>query len=148
MNNNPDKSVKNIVKVIALHNNRLVIVKQLREGIEGYTFELPGGKVNGNEDLLSGAIRELQEETGLITNELIELGTFVVPSGTVVVTLFFTNKIIGKTQQNLDKDEKIEVLEIHVDDAFKKVGNGEWKDIRLGMGLILARAKGLLNQSL
>jgi len=50
-------NIKNIVKIVAIYKEKLIIVKQLRESNQGYTFELPGGKVNENEEIRLGAIR-------------------------------------------------------------------------------------------
>ena len=138
-------NIKNIVKVVTVYKGKLIIVKQFRDSTQEYTYELPGGKVNGNEEIRIGAIRELEEETGLVTNELIELGAFKVPAGNILTTLFFTNNIINRTTQSLDSDELIEVIDIDIETAFKKIGNGEWKDYRLGIGLILARTRGLIS---
>lgn len=137
---------RRIVKVLAIHNNRLVLVHQYRKESQTFTMELPGGKVKDNEDLSEGAIRELAEETGLVAQDLIELGTFMVPSGSVAVTLFFTNRIQVVQEPRLDDDEQIEVVQVDIRDAFLKIATGEWSDPRLGMGLILARASGLLKE--
>ncbi|MFE5317848.1 NUDIX hydrolase [Paenibacillus sp. NPDC056579] len=132
-------------KIVVIHNNQLVVVKQSRAGKKGPTYELPGGRIEKHEDIAAGAIRELREETGLISKELIPLGTFSIPTSPIVITLFFTNKIIGKVEQNLDADEDIEVIYVSIDEAFKKIANHTWTDSRLAIGLFLARARGLLN---
>ncbi|MCR8635506.1 MULTISPECIES: NUDIX hydrolase [Paenibacillus] len=132
------------VKVVALYKNKLVIVKQFREGKKRFTYELPGGRIENNEDLKEGARRELSEETGLVAGSLIELGTFSIPKSPVVITLFFTNDIVELQNQQLDKDEDIHVLFIDVAEAFAHVASGKWQDTRLGFGLVLARSNGLL----
>lgn len=132
------------VKVVALYKNKIVIVKQFREGKKRFTYELPGGRLENNEDLREGALRELSEETGLVAGSLIELGTFTVPKSPVVITLFFTNDIIEVQNQQLDKDEDIHVLFVEPEEAFGHIGSGKWQDTRLGFGLILARANGLI----
>ncbi|NOU96653.1 NUDIX domain-containing protein [Paenibacillus sp. LMG 31456] len=132
------------VKVVALYKNKLVIVKQFREGKKRFTYELPGGRIENNEDLKEGARRELSEETGLVAGSLIELGTFSIPKSPVVITLFFTNDIIDLQNQQLDKDEDIHVLFIDVEEAFGHVASGKWQDTRLGFGLVLARSNGLV----
>ncbi|MNI44298.1 ADP-ribose pyrophosphatase [compost metagenome] len=132
------------VKIVTVHKEKLVVVKQSRNRSTQPTIELPGGRTNSNEDLVTGAIRELREETGLISNELIELGTFSIPKSPIVITLFFTDKIVGETLQELDVDEDIEVLYVDMQEAFMKIMNGEWPDTRLAMGLILARSRSLI----
>ena len=41
-----------------------VVVRQYRYGIDGFTLELPAGTIDGDEDALVCARRELEEETG------------------------------------------------------------------------------------
>ncbi len=53
------------VHVVALTSRReLVLVRQFRHGIEAETLEFPGGLVDGGEDPIVAAGRELLEETG------------------------------------------------------------------------------------
>ncbi|OPA73754.1 hypothetical protein BVG16_27090 [Paenibacillus selenitireducens] len=141
---NEARTPRQIVKVLAIHEHKLVLVYQYRKELQSNTLELPGGKVKDNENPYDGAIRELAEETGLFSQELIELGTFLVPPGSVAVTLFFTNQIHLVQDQRLDDDEHIDIVYVDIEDAFLKVASGEWSDTRLGMGLILARSRGLL----
>lgn len=60
--------VKKIAKVVAIYKEELIIVKQLRNSSQGHTYELPGEKINENEEIKQGATRELKEETELVTN--------------------------------------------------------------------------------
>jgi ADP-ribose pyrophosphatase len=131
-------------KIVVLHDNQLVLVKQSRKGRPHPTYELPGGRVNSQESIIEGARRELREETGLVAGELIELGTFSMPSSPIAVTLFFTNRILEQKEQKLDPDEDIEVVYADVEEALRHVCSGKWPDTRLGFGLLLARSRGLL----
>ncbi|WP_165921080.1 NUDIX hydrolase [Paenibacillus albiflavus] len=132
------------VKIVAIYKGKLVIVKQSRAGKNQQTYELPGGRVEHSEELVCGAIRELKEETGLITDHLIELGTYNVPASPITITLYFTNSIVGEANQMLDADEDIEVLYVDIQEAFNKIANATWNDPRLGIGLILARSQRLI----
>lgn len=131
-------------KIVVLYQGRLVLVKQTRKGKSHPTFELPGGRIHLQESILEGARRELREETGLIAQDLAELGTYTIPSSPIAVTLFYTNAILEQTEQQLDADEDIEVVHVDIAEAFRNIGSGIWPDTRLGFGLLLARAKGLL----
>jgi ADP-ribose pyrophosphatase len=53
------------VNVLALTpDQRLVLVRQFRYGINEFSLEIPGGVVEPGEDPLAAGLRELREETG------------------------------------------------------------------------------------
>lgn len=51
---------------------RVVLVRQWRQGVRRVTLELPGGKIDGAETAAEAGIRELREETGFVA-PLLEL---------------------------------------------------------------------------
>jgi 8-oxo-dGTP pyrophosphatase MutT (NUDIX family) len=53
------------VNVLALTpDDRLVLVRQFRYGIDEFSLEIPGGVMNPGEDPVTAGLRELREETG------------------------------------------------------------------------------------
>jgi 8-oxo-dGTP pyrophosphatase MutT (NUDIX family) len=63
------------VGVVALdENDRVLLVGQFRYTLDQYSWEIPEGGVPLDEDPLSGAQRELLEETGYTAKEWRELG--------------------------------------------------------------------------
>ncbi|MBK8727472.1 MAG: NUDIX hydrolase [Holophagaceae bacterium] len=52
----------------------LLVVEQFRHGIDGPTFEIPGGACDPGEAPLASAQRELAEETGFVSDLWIPLG--------------------------------------------------------------------------
>jgi 8-oxo-dGTP pyrophosphatase MutT (NUDIX family) len=62
----------NVVPLTA--DGRVVFVRQFRFGVDAVTLEIPGGMCDGGEDPLAAARRELREETGYDSDELIDLG--------------------------------------------------------------------------
>lgn len=60
----------NTVGVVILDGNKVLLVKHGEAGnhITG-TYGLPAGKLEENEEYIDAAIRELQEETGLIADK-------------------------------------------------------------------------------
>ncbi len=51
--------------VLVLKDDKVLLVRQYRKAIEGYTWEIPAGKLGPSEDPLSCIVRELEEETGI-----------------------------------------------------------------------------------
>ena len=63
--------------VVALTgDDRVVLVREFRPGVEATLLELPGGVVDAGEEPLEAAHRELLEETGFAA-ELVHVGTMV-----------------------------------------------------------------------
>ena len=63
------------VNVIALtEKGEVVLIEQFRHGSEEIILEIPGGMLDENEDTETAAKRELLEETGYTSDELVYLG--------------------------------------------------------------------------
>ena len=58
------------VGILARHKNQILLVKQYRYAIQDYTWEIPAGKLESNEDPKACALREIEEETGYCTEKL------------------------------------------------------------------------------
>jgi ADP-ribose pyrophosphatase len=132
--------------VIAVHEGKVVFVKQYREGIQAISYELPGGGVEQGEDFETAARRELLEETGLKCGKLVPLGEIYNYACMTnrVAQFYFTDDILAKEGQNLDSDEDIEILGYTAEEAFTRIADGRLKDPETAHGLLLARLKGLI----
>lgn len=64
-----DNVEKNVVRVMIKENNSILMLKRAKKERFSDLYELPGGKLNKEEDIFSGAKRELYEETGLSIKE-------------------------------------------------------------------------------
>ena len=65
----------NWVNIIPItENNEVILVNQHRFGTEQLTLEIPGGMVDEGEDPMKAATRELAEETGYTSSQIIEIG--------------------------------------------------------------------------
>mgnify|MGYP003388420512 FL=1 len=114
--------------------NEFIIIKQFRESLDDYSLELPAGFIEDNETPEEAAKRELLEETGYTSNELIYLGIgrLMMNRTNSVQHLFVANNIIRKS---LPKDST-EIIKINQSNLFKMISNNQFVQLS-GQGLIL-----------
>lgn len=63
------------INVVPLRDDgRVVMIRQYRFGVEGFTLEIPGGMCDGDEGPEEAARRELLEETGYTARSIRPLG--------------------------------------------------------------------------
>ncbi|HSJ08986.1 MAG TPA: NUDIX hydrolase [Longimicrobiales bacterium] len=64
-------------QVVALtEDGRVILVEQFRQGVQRMSLEFPAGVLEGGEDPVEGAVRELEEETGYRPRHAELLGDF------------------------------------------------------------------------
>lgn len=59
-------------------DQKIVLVRQFRFGSENFSLELPAGRLEKEESPITGAVRELQEETGYIGENPVVLASLYV----------------------------------------------------------------------
>ncbi len=99
------------VKVIAVKDGKLVILKQTQPDDEEYFYDVPGGRHDDeSEDELQAAQRELLEETGMSFREW-KLLTVRTAGGKVdqLIYTFLASEFVDQVDQRLDAGEKIEL---------------------------------------
>jgi len=116
------------VNVVALTPDRqLVLVRQFRYGIDGFSLEVPGGVIESGEDPVEAGLRELQEETGFVGTDARLLGR-VHPNPAIQDNrchLVFVDQATRKSELAWDPDEEIEVITLPVDEAYALAHAGE-----------------------
>ena len=113
----------NIIPVTS--DNTVIMVKQYRFGNKEITLEIPGGMSEPNEDPKSAAIREMQEETGYTSENVIEIGSVspnpALMNNQAITYLAFDVELTSI--QNLDTMEDIEIIEINLEEVPKLIQN-------------------------
>ena len=120
------------VAVLALEeDNTTYLVKQFRYPIQQLLLELPAGKLDGPEDHLLAAKRELSEETGLEAEEWTYMGSILASPGfcTERLHMYLARKLSHK-KQHLDEDEFLNVVPIPFDALVRQVMDGSQDDAK------------------
>ena len=131
--------------VLALDEaNRVLVVRQYRYVFGKVLDELPAGKLDPDEDPVTGALRELKEETGAEPETFLPLGKLLPAPGCYGETLhLFLAKGLKFSQQQLDPDEFLNVERVPFDEMVHRCVNGEIDDAKTVAAVL--RAKVLLN---
>ncbi len=107
----------------------LLFVKQFRYPYREVVLELPAGKLEKNENPYEAGLRELGEEVGVTTDEMISLGKFYPTPGycSEIIHIYLAENLTV-TGQHLDDDEFLDVEKIPLEKALKMVMSGEIVD--------------------
>jgi 8-oxo-dGTP pyrophosphatase MutT (NUDIX family) len=110
--------------VIALTPDARVIVSyQFRAGPERWMYELPGGGFKDDETYQSAVMRELTEETGYTSDDVVCLGTSCRDAYVNTIWHYYLAKncVLSPGGQQLDDEERAQGLTaklISIDDLF------------------------------
>ncbi|MDB9372664.1 NUDIX hydrolase [Nodularia sphaerocarpa] len=118
-----------IALILPITNHQeIVFVRQYRHGVSEILIELPAGSFDAAiEDAETAAVRELQEETGYVSQKVTKLATLYdnPVKDTNKIHLFLAENVIKIGEQKLDVTEDIEVILIPVASVLDKIINGE-----------------------
>lgn len=127
-----------IIPILDDKTNNIILIKQFRYAINKTILELPAGTLEKNENPLSCAKRELQEETGYKAKFLKKIAEFYPSPGIMTEKMhLFIAKNLVRSKQNFDIDEKIKVIVINLDKTIKMILKGFIKDAKTISGLLL-----------
>lgn len=144
---NGNKALREVVRhhggvgVLAIINNKILLVKQYRYPNATDTLEIPAGKLELDEDTTLCALRELEEETGYSAKSITQIAKFLPTPGYSDEWLYvYEANDVFKVENPLscDEDEEIEVVAIDIDKAYQKVVNGEIFDSKTMIAIMHA----------
>jgi len=112
-------------------NNDIVLVKQFRYPVGEELLEVPAGKLDQGESAEMCALRELREETGLVSRKLSYLGFIYTSPGfsNEKIHLYLAQDLI-QLEQQLESDEILETVRLPLEEALKMCKEGKIIDAK------------------
>ena len=119
------------VAVVAIKDNKMLVVEQYRKALEKVQVEIPAGKLDAGEVPEAAALRELEEETGYRARSITHLQSFSTSPGFAdeIIHLYFTDDL-EKGQVHLDEDEFLSCEAITLEQAQQYIQEGRICDAK------------------
>jgi ADP-ribose pyrophosphatase len=135
------------VAVLPLHEDGTVsVVRQFRYPFMQVVTELPAGKLERGEDPRLAALRELEEEVGLQTGEMIDLGVlYTSPGFSSEVLHMYLARDLRQVDAHPDEDEFLQGERVPLADLLEQVMDGTIVDAKT-VALVLKAARFLQMQ--
>ena len=118
---------------------QVLLLRQYRYAAGGYIYEIPAGRLDGDETPAECAVRELKEETGCTAERLEPLVTmFTTPGFTdEVIHLFMATGLThGETAR--EADEFADLVMMRLSEALDLIRSGDILDAKTVLGLLYA----------
>jgi ADP-ribose pyrophosphatase len=118
------------VGILPLHGDGTVtLIRQLRPALDGFTLELPAGRLCPDEEPGHCAARELMEETGLTATTLIPLGFIHSSPGFLDERIhLFLATGLSQGEAQPEAYEDIETVRLPLDEALAMAHDGRITD--------------------
>lgn len=124
------------VAVMALIDDKMIVVEQYRKPLEKSQVEIPAGKLDAGEDPLQAALRELEEETGYRSEHIKHVSSFYTSPGFAdeILHLYIAEHLI-KGQARPDEDEFLECEAITLEQAQQYIREARISDAKTIMAV-------------
>ena len=122
--------------------NNVLTVTQYRYVFGRTLLEIPAGKLDPGEAPVTGALRELKEETGAVPDTFLPLGRIIPAPGCYGEVLhLFLAKGLHMEEQHLDPDEFLNVERIPFNEMVHRCLNGEIEDAKTVAAVLKAKVQ-------
>lgn len=118
-------------------NPQLLLLRQYRYAAGGYIYEIPAGRLDGDESPASCAVRELKEETGCMAERMEPLFTmFTTPGFTDERIHVFMATGLTHGEAAREADEFADVVIMPLAEALELIRVGEIMDAKTALSLL------------
>jgi len=125
------------VVIVAVHEQKIVLIRQYRYALNQYLFEIPAGTLELNESPLECAVRELREEIGYVASRWTSLfQCYMVPGYSDELLHFYLAEGLSKVGASPEDGEDIEALLMDFDKVAEMVRKNEIIDGKTMLAVI------------
>lgn len=116
---------------------QILLIRQYRHAANEFIYEIPAGKLDGNEDPRVCAERELREETGCTAERIEHLYTFYTTPGFTDERIHaFMATGLSRGAVAHEADEYLSVETVTLSAALELIRKGELKDAKSALSLL------------
>lgn len=117
--------------VLYVKDGKALLVRQFRYCYGEETLEIPAGKLNAGEDPAVAAARELEEEAGVIADNLIHMFTiYPTPGYTNEKIYIYRADEVRQGRVHLDEGEFLNSCYVPLNEAMAMIADGRIKDAK------------------
>jgi 8-oxo-dGTP pyrophosphatase MutT (NUDIX family) len=142
-----DESIPFAIATLVVDSDAILLTRQYRYPIDRWIYDLPGGAGEKGETPARAAHRELEEETGLVANDLRPLHTFFTNPGRaawpVHIFICTTGTTYGRPDRT-DPAEQVRLVRMPVRELDARIASGEIVDPTLIVARTAAAVHGAL----
>jgi ADP-ribose pyrophosphatase len=131
-----------VVLVPIQEDGRVILIRQYRASVDREMWEIPAGSVNYGESPDEAAVRECEEEIGLVPGRIERVrGLYPTPGFCDEELIFYRVSDLRRppadSTRKPDDDEDITSRAVTIEDARAMVARGEIIDLKTAYGLTL-----------
>jgi ADP-ribose pyrophosphatase len=121
------------------HSAQILLIRQYRYAADRFLYEIPAGRLEGGEEPMACARRELREEAGCEAASLVSLGGFFTTPGFIdeFIHLFIATGLT-RGEANPESDEFIHSESHTLLEGLRMIGRGEIVDGKTIIALFMA----------
>ena len=116
---------------------QILLLRQYRYAAGGYIYEVPAGRLDGDESPASCAVRELKEETGCTADRMEPLFTmFTTPGFTDEKIHVFMATGLSHGESAREADEFADVVIMRLAEALELIRDGQIMDAKTALSIL------------
>lgn len=112
-------------------NGNIYLVQQFRFPINQELYEIPAGKIDIGEEHYECAVRELKEETGMSSDDMVYLGgIYTTPGFSDEIIHIYIAKNLSYGKSCPDEDEFLSVVKVTKEEFIKMISENKITDAK------------------